>query len=235
MSSSTTRWGGAHWIRATRITSSRCTDEVAHRATRRIGDQSAVGDAATAIGRASSKRETVGSGVAYKTRRVGHDSAERQLAIQQVGEYNGGASWTIGHVHRQRVLHQLAWRHGLTACRVRALADRHDRINRMSRSATRWGGTHWIRSARVTSARRTDEVAHRTTGCIGDQGAVGDAATAIGRANGKRETVGRGVAYKASWIGHDGTKRQLAIQQVGQHNWTSRRTVGYVHRQRVLH
>ncbi len=105
MSSSATRWGCTHWIRATRVASARRADEVAHRPTCRIGDQGAVGDAATAVGCANRKRETIGRGVTYKARRIGHDSAERQLAIQQVREYNGAASWTVRDVHRQRVLH----------------------------------------------------------------------------------------------------------------------------------
>ncbi len=230
-----TRRRGAHWIRTTRITSSRRTDEVADRPTRRIGHSSAIGDAATTVGSASSKRKAVGSRVTYEARRVSHDSAERQLAVQQVGEYNGAASWTVRDVHRQRVLHQLPWRHGLTAWWVGALANRYDWINRMSSSTTCWRSAGRIRATRVTSTRRANEVADRATRGVGHNSAVGNAAAAIGGASSKRETVGSRVTYKARRVGHDSAECQLAIQQVSEYNRTASWTVRDVHRQRVLH
>ncbi len=235
MSRPATRWGGAHWIGTTRVTSSRRTNEVAHRTAGRIGDQGAVGDAAAAVGGANRERKAVGCRVTYKARWVGHDGAERQLTIQQIVQHHRTAGWAIGHVHRQRVLHQLPRRHCLTIRRVGALADRYYRINRMSRPATRWGGTYWIRTTRVTSARRTDEVAHCTAGRIGDQGAVGDAATAISCANRERKAVGSRVTYKARRVGHDSAERQLTIQQIIQHDRTAGWTIGHIHRQGVLH
>ncbi len=234
MSRPATRRRSADWIRTTWVTSSRCTDEVAHRATRRIGDQSAVGDAAAAIGRTHGKRETVGRGVTYKACRVSHDGAERQLAIQQIVQHNWASCWAIRHVHGQGVLHQLAWCHNLPARWIRALADRYYWINRVSRPATRWGCAHWIRPAWITSARRADEIADRPTRRIGHSSAVGDTATAISCASSKRKAVGSRVTYKTCRVGHDGAERQLAIQQIVQHNWASCWAIGNVHRQGVL-